>query len=221
MRARRFVVGLVLSGLLIGGSALPAKALLGVPAPPAPSATQLQTLATSLVPATPTVTPPTVDPNNPSLPYLPYVAVPSGLSAATGVLSPTTVLTCQAAYLGPLMGIVAISALSDAAGVDLPVKPSFLGPLFAPALSACLLAPYPTLTSCGPDGTITDQLATLPALPAAGPLPAVDPFASVPAPFASLVVMLGALQHDVGHYAYADSWSPKFANKVAAQLACQ
>jgi hypothetical protein len=131
------------------------------------------------------------------------------------------VLTCQASYLGPLAGIVALTALFDAAGVEPPVKPSFLGPLFGPVLTACVLAPFPTVNSCGPDGSITSQLSTLPPLPAAGPLPAVDPFASVPAPFASVVVMLKAIQTDVAHYAYADSWSPKFANRVAKQLGCQ
>ncbi len=220
MRARRLVIGLVLTGLLLGGSALPAKALLGIPTPPPPTPAQLQALATGLVPATPTIIVPTVDPQNPSLPFLPTVNVPPGLKPATGVLSPTTVITCQAASLGPLVGIVAMTAAFDAAGVEPPVKPGFLSPLFGPFLTACVAAPYATWSACGPDGDITAQLTGLPDLPAAGPAPSVDPFASVPAPFASLVNVLGGLQTAIKEYVYGGAPSLKFGDRVAKQLSC-
>lgn len=220
MRARRLVIGLVLTGLLLGGSALPATALLGIPTPPPPTPGQLQALATSLVPATPTVVPPEVNPDNPQLPNLPFVPIPAGLQPALGILSPTTVITCQVSYLGPLIGIVAVTAIFDAAGVDPPVQPSFLGPVWGPVTTACVLAPFPTYTSCGPDGTISEQLAGLPALPGAGPVPVPDPFSLLPAPFASVVVLLNAIQFDIEHYLYNGAPSPDFADRVADQLSC-
>jgi hypothetical protein len=216
---KRFVFGLAFTALMLMSSALPAKAVLGVDPPPVPSAGQLQGLILSLVPATPTVVPPTINPDDPQIPYLPYVAIPPGLTTAMGALSPTTVVTCQVAYLGPLVGLVAITAAFDAAGVDPPVKPSFLNPLFGPVTTACVAAPFPQYTSCGPDGQITDAINGLPALPAAGPV-SVDPFSLLPAPFASLVVVIASLDKDVAHYAYSDTIKPKLSKKVAKQLTC-
>jgi hypothetical protein len=204
---------------MLGGSVLPAKALLGIPTPPPPNAGQLQALATSLLPATPSVIVPTVNPDNPQLPNIPAAPLPPGLSPALGVLSPTTIATCQASYLGPIVGIVAMTAILDAAGIE-PVKPSFLGPLFGPVTNACVLAPFPVYTSCGPDSTVTEQLASLPALPAVGPLPVPDPFTLFPAPLAAVVVVLNAIQADVAHYAYGGAPSLKFADRVAKQLDC-
>jgi hypothetical protein len=223
MRNRRFVVGLVLSIVLFGAGALPAKAVLGVPTPPVPSPGQVQQLATSMVPPPPVVIVPSVpDPNNLQFPLvLPAVPIPSGARPALGVLSPTTVVTCQASYLGPLVAAVALSSVMDTAGQH-PIAPGFAGPVFGPVLTLCAAAPYPTVSSCGPDATIQDQLANHPDLPAApGGVPAVDPFASVPAPFASLVVMVGAIQYDVEHYVYFDSTALKVQHRVANQLECK
>ncbi|MEY2419527.1 MAG: hypothetical protein QOG90_2207 [Actinomycetota bacterium] len=222
MRNRRFVVGLVLTGLLLGAGALPAKALLGVPTPPVPSPGQLQSTVKSLVPAKPTVIVPTVpDPNHLALPILPYVAIPDGARPALGVLSPTAVVTCQVAYLGPLGGIVALSKVMDTLGQH-PVSPSFFSPAFGPVSTICTASAFPTVSSCGPDGTITDALADHPEVPALpGGVPTVDPFATVPAPFASLVVEIGAVQYDIAHYVYNDSAHLPLQKKVYTQLECK
>jgi hypothetical protein len=222
MRNRRFVIGLVLSAVLFGAGAVPAKAVLGVPTPPVPSPGQLQQMATSFVPPPPVVIVPSVpDPNNLQFPLvIPAAPIPAGARPALGVLSPTTVVTCQVSYLGPLGAAVALSKVMDTAGQH-PVAPGILGPAFGPALTLCTAAPYPTISSCGPDATIQDQLADHPDLPSVpGGIPAVDPFASVPAPFASLVVEIGAIQHDVEHYVYFDSTTLKLQDRVAEQLEC-
>jgi hypothetical protein len=222
MRNRRFVVGLVLTGLLFGAGALPAKAVLGVPAPPTPTPQSVEALAKTFVPARPNIILPGVpDPNHVTFPPVPYVAPPAGAGPALGVLSPTTVLTCQVAYLGPLGGIVLMTVVMDQLGQH-PVAPGFLNPAFSPAVTLCVAAPSPTVSSCGPDGTITDALANHPAVPALpGGVPTVDPFATVPAPFASVVVEIGAVQYDVEHYVYNDSTHLPLQHKVYNQLECQ
>jgi hypothetical protein len=221
MKMRGVLVGFAVCGVLFG-AALPAKAVLGVPTPPVPSPGQVQQLATSMIPPPPVVIVPSVpDPNNLQFPLvIPAVPIPPGARPALGVLSPTTVVTCQASYLGPLLAAVALSNVMDTLGQH-PVAPGVLGPAFGPVLTLCTAAPYPTVSSCGPDATIQDALAEHPELPAApGGVPAVDPFASVPAPFASLVVVLGALQYDVEHYAYFDTVQLGFQKRVAEQLEC-
>src|SRR5690349_13131504 len=154
MRIRRFVIGLALTGLLLSGGALPAKAVLGVPTPSVPSAGQLQQAAKSFVPPPPAVIVPSVpDPNHLTFPlFIPAAPIPPGARPALGVLSPTTVVTCQVSYLGPLGAAVALSKVMDTLGQH-PVSPGFLGPAFGPALTLCTIAPYPTVSSCGPDGT--------------------------------------------------------------------
>ena len=221
MRNRRIVIGLAFTVAALLGTALPAhaKAVLGVQLPPAPNPAQLQALIQSLIPEAPTVTPPDIDPQNPEIPNLPYVAVPPGLTPAMGLLSPTTVVSCQAAYLGPLVGIVAVTAAFDAAGIEPPIKPSFLNPIFQVLTTACVAAPFPKYTSCGPDAQLSGAIADLPALPAAGPV-SVDPFSLLPAPFASLVVLLAAVEGDVSHYVYQGKLKPKISNNVAKQLTC-
>lgn len=222
MRNRRFLIGLGLTVALLAVGALPARALLGVPTPPVPSPGQLQNTVKSLVPQQPTIVMPTVpDPNNLQFPVLPYVAVPSGARPALGVLSPTNVVTCQASYLGPLAAIVALSKVMDTVGQH-PLSPSFLSPAFGPVSTICTASAFPTVTSCGPDATITDALGDHPELPSVpGGLPSVDPFATVPAPFASLVVEIGAVQYDIEHYVYNDSTKLPLRNKVYNQLECK
>ena len=223
MRNRRFLIGLGLTAALLAGGALPAaQAVLGVPTPPVPSPGQVQATVKSLVPQKPTIVTPSVpDPNNLQFPILPYVPVPSGLKPALGVLSPTNVVTCQAAYLGPLVAIVALSKVMDTLGQH-PVAPSLISPAFGPVSTVCTASAYPTVASCGPDGTITDALANHPDLPSVpGGVPTVDPFASVPAPFASVVVEVGAVQNDVEHYVYYDSYRFTFQKKLAQQLECE
>jgi hypothetical protein len=221
MRKSRIVIGLTFTALALLGTALPAsaKSVVGVEVPPVPKPAHIQALVLSLVPATPTVTPPDIDPQNPELPNLPYVAVPPGLQPAMGVLSPTTVVSCQAAYLGPLVGIVAVTAVFDAAGIEPPIKPSFLNPLFQVATTACVAAPFPKYTACGPDTDISNRINNLPALPAAGPV-SVDPFSLLPEPFASLVVVLASIEGDVSHYLYQGKLKPKVSNNLAKQLTC-
>jgi hypothetical protein len=222
MRKRRFLTGLVATAVILGAGALPAKAVLGVPAPPVPSPGQLQQQVKSLTPQKPTVVVPGVpNPDNLQFPILPYVAVPPGLRPALGVLSPTNVVTCQGAYLGPLVGIVALSKVMDTVGQH-PIAPSFFSPAFGPVSTVCTASAFPTVSSCGPDGTITDALGDHPELPAVpGGVPSVDPFSSVPAPFASVVVEIGAIQNDVEHYVYNDAYRFNTQKKVATQLECK
>lgn len=217
---RRGIAGVLLAGLITFGWAVPAKA--AFEAPPVPTPAQLQATVKSLVPARPTVVPPDVDASNPTFPSLPYVAPPAGLQPALTVASPTTVLSCQAAYLGPLAAIVALSKVFATAGVDPPVAPSFLSPAFGPVTTACVLAPYPSISSCGPDGTITDALADHPdvPIPSVGGLPTVDPFASVPAPFASVVVILQSIENDLGYYVYGGQTPPEITEPVETELVC-
>ena len=219
MRMRGAVLGLVVIGLLAG--AAPARAILGVPVPPVPSAGQAQQTAKSLVPQPPNVIVPSVpDPNHLMFPPVPYVAPPAGLRPALGVLSPTEVLTCQVAYLGPLAGIVALTVVMEKAG-EHPVPPGFLSPAFSPVVTLCVAADFPKVKSCGPDATITGALANHPDVPALpGGVPTVDPFADVPAPFATVVVEVGAVQGDLEHYVYNDSVRLPLEHKLSKQLEC-
>jgi hypothetical protein len=222
MRNRRFVIGLVLTAVLLGASTLPAHAKL-VTAPPVPSPGQLQKTIKSFVPPVPVIIVPEVpDPNNLHFPLvIPAAPIPPGARPALGVLSPTTFTTCQVSYLGPLGAAVVMSKVMDTLGQH-PVAPGFWTPAFSPVLTICTLAPYPTVESCGPDGTIQDALADHPDVPSVpGGLPAVDPFAQVPAPFASLVVEIGAVQYDLEHYVYNDTTHLPLQKKVAKQLECK
>jgi hypothetical protein len=222
MRKWRFVIGLVAAGLIFGAGALPARAVLGVPTPPTPSPGQLQTVAQSFVPPTPVIIPPSVpDPNNLHFPLvIPAAPIAPGVRPALGVLSPSAFTTCQVSYLGPLVAAVAMANVMDTLGQH-PVAPGFWTPAFSPVLTVCTLAPYPTVESCGPDGTIQDTLADHPDVPSVpGGVPVVDPFAQVPAPFASLVVEIGAVQYDIEHYVYFDSTHLKLQKRVATQLEC-
>ena len=220
---KRFVLGLAFTALMVLGTALPAsaKSVVGVEVPAVPTPAKIQTLVRSMIPAAPSVAVPDIDPQNPQLPTLPYVAVPPGLQPLLGVAAPSTVVTCTASYLGPLVGIVAITAAMDAVPADLPIQPSFINPLMSLFTTACVLAPYPEIATCGPDGNIQKQLTSAPTLPAAGPVPSVDPFAFVPAPFASVVVIAQAIEKAVDHYLYNDAIKPKLTNKVAKQLTCK
>ncbi len=223
MRIRRIVTGLILSSLLFAGGALPAQAVLGVEQPPVPTPGQVEALVMSFVPATPGVPTPGVNPDNPQLPTLPYVAPPSGLVPALGVLSPTTVVTCQVAYLGPLGAVVVMTALLDALPPGtVPVQPSFLSPLFSPVVTACVLAPFPEYTACGPDQQIADALGgapSAPGVPVPG-VPSVDPFSTLPAPFASAVVIARAAELAVLHYVYNGTQPNKLTKNIANQMTC-
>ena len=221
MRKWRFVIGLVAAGVIFGVGALPARAAI-VPTPPVPSPGELQATVKSFVPPRPVIIVPSVpDPNNLQFPLvIPAVPIPPGARPALGVLSPTTFTTCQASYLSRLLLPIALAKVMDTAGQH-PVPNGFLTPALSPLLTICTLAPYPTVSSCGPDATIQDQLADHPDVPSApGDVPAVDPFAQVPAPFASLVVAIGALQYDLEHYVYSDSAHLKLQKRVATQLEC-
>lgn len=202
MRARRAVIGVFLAALLVGSLAGPAAAL---KAPPVPTVADLRKDIKSIVPKAPSVGVPNVSLQNPQIPALPYVAPPAGLTPALGFLSPANVISCQAAYLGPLGGVVAMTVLlGQLPDGTLPVQPSFLQPLFSPIVTACVLAPYPTVSSCGQDAAITKRLQNLPvpAIPSVSGVAVPDPFETAPAPFASLVVEVLALQTLVNHYVY-------------------
>ena len=221
MKTRGILLGVVVTVLLVAG-AVPAQALLGVEPPPVPTPGQLQALAASFVPDAPAVVPPaTPDPQDPQLPPPPFVNPPAGASPLLAAAGSASVLTCEAAYLGPLLGIVLITSLFDTAGVQPLVKPGFLSPAFSPVTNACVIAPYPSISSFGPDENITQQLASLPDAPGAGGVPTVDPFASAPAPFASLVVALLAAQDSVNQYAYGGEPGVNVAKTVTKRLACE
>ncbi|HVT78820.1 MAG TPA: hypothetical protein VHD87_17395, partial [Acidimicrobiales bacterium] len=206
------------------GGALPAqaKSVIGVPVPPKPTATSVEKTVKSMIPPKPAIVVPSApNPHNLQLPVLPVVFVPNGLRPALGVLGPTGVVTCQVSYLGPLGLIVVMSKAMDTLGQH-PFVPSLFSPLFSPVTTVCTAAPYPTVSSCGPDGTITHTLAKHPDLPTVpGGLPTVDPFATIPAPFASLVVEVGAVQTDVQHYVYNDTVKLTLQKKVEKQLECK
>ena len=178
MKIRRFVAGLVLAGAFVGVAA-PA-----VGADVVPTAEDIQQTIKDLTPQPPAVGVPSLDPANPQLPNLPYVQVPVALNPALGILAPAGVTTCQAAYLGPLGGAVALTVLlGELPDGTLPIQPSFLAPLTSPLTTACVLAPFPRWTACKNDAAIQEQSE------------------AVPAPFASLVVEVDAIQRIVSYYA--------------------
>lgn len=178
MRLRRFVAGLALTGAVVGAVAPAADAKV------VPTVEEVRRNIDELKPVAPGFSVPSINPQNPQLPVLPYVQVPAGLNPALGVLSPLGVVTCQAAYLGPLAGAVALTAVLDALPDDtLPIQPSFLSPALSPFTTACVLAPFPRWTACKNDAAIQAQSE------------------AVPAPFASLVVEVDAIQKIVSFYA--------------------
>ncbi|MDP1795555.1 MAG: hypothetical protein Q8K63_15565 [Acidimicrobiales bacterium] len=178
MKLRRFVAGFVLAGAVLGALAPAADAKV------VPTVEDIQRNIQDLKPVPPGFAVPTVDPQNPQLPVLPFVQVPAGLNPALYVLGPLGVTTCQAAYLGPLGGAVALTVVLDALPPDtLPIQPSFLAPALSPVTTACVLAPFPRWTACKNDKAIQEQSE------------------AVPAPFASLVVELDAIQKIVSFYA--------------------
>lgn len=195
---RRFAAGLVLVGAMLG-VALPAHADV------VPTADDIQRNVRELVPQPPAASVPSIDPANPQLPNLPYVAVPAGLNPALFVLAPAGVTTCQAAYLGPLGGAVALTVLLDELPDNtLPIQPSFLAPATSPLTTACVLAPFPRWTQCDNDAVIAEQAS------------------QVPAPFASLVVEVDALQKIVSYYALnREPFGRDVAGNLAKRLGCR
>jgi hypothetical protein len=195
---RRFVAGLVLVGAVLGLAAPAAHA--GV----VPTAKDIQRDIADLKLQPPAVGVPSVDPNNPQLPNLPFVSIPVGLSPALGIVAPAGVTTCQAAYLGPLLGAVGMTVVLDQLPDDtIPVQPSFLTPLFGPVTTTCVLAPFPRWTACTNDKTIADQAE------------------QVPAPFASLVVEIDAVQKIASYYALnREPFGRDLAGNHAKRLGC-
>ncbi len=184
MRVRRFVVGVLLLGLFSGGLARQAAA-----EPLAPGLPDIPL---------PGVGVPSIDPNNPQLPSLPFIPIPAEVMPFTGLISPVTPVLCTLSYLAPLAGAVAMTAIFQQLPVQPPVPPSFLSPLFGPVITACVIALFPDFKSCGPDADITAALATVGGSvpdPGVGAVPAVDPFATVPAPFASIVNEVQSIQN--------------------------
>jgi hypothetical protein len=216
------LVGLTLVGLMLGVTAFkPAPASAGV----VPNKQDIQRLVQGLKLAPPAIAPPKLDPKNPNLPPLPYVQVPPALNPALAVLSPAEFVVCQGAYLGPLLGVVALTVLLDQLPTEkVRIQPSFLSPAFGPVSTACVLAPFPWYTACKQDAAINKAIeAAKPKqdLPSVGPLPTVDPFANVPAPFASLVVEVDAIQNIVSFYGLNRTpIAGDPAGKLATQLAC-
>lgn len=174
---RRLVAGLVLAGTVLGIGAPVAQAKL------VPTKEEIQRDLRELKPVAPGVGVPSINPDNPQLPNLPFVTIPTGLNPALAVLAPAGVTTCQGAYLGPLVGAVAMTVVLDQLPDNtVPIQPSFLAPLFSPVTTACVLAPFPRWTECKNDAVIADQAE------------------QVPAPFASLVTEVDAVQSIVSFY---------------------
>ena len=208
MRLRHLLVGVVLLGMFSAGLAV--RAYAAAPSLPIPI---------------PEVGVPPFDPQHPQIPPLPYIPIPPQLYGLTGLISPVEPVVCNVSYLGPLAGIVALTAVFNQLPQQPPIPPSFLAPLFGPVTTACVLAAFPTITSCGPDAQITAQLHTIGnSLPNAGDaagLGTIDPFATVPAPFASVVVELFSIQHAIETYALSGKPSPvNFGDAVSDQLGC-
>ena len=193
-----------------------------------PNKQEIQRLLNDLKVQPPAIPPglPKLDPRNPNLPPLPYVVLPPGLSPALAVLSPAEFVVCQGAYLGPLVGVVALTVLLDNLPDDQTrIQPSFINPLFGPVSTACVLAPFPWFDTCTQDTAILDAIeAAKPKedIPSVGPIPTVDPFSFVPAPFASLVVEIDAIQNIVSYYALNRTPIPGDpAGTLAKQLGCK
>ena len=222
LRMRRLLVGLTLVGLMLGTMAFKAEAA----APKViPNKQDIQRLVQGLKVQPPAIAPPKLDPKNPNLPPMPYVQIPPALNPALAVLSPAEFVVCQGAYLGPLLGVVALTVLLDQLPTEkVRIQPSFLSPAFGPVSTACVLAPFPWYDQCKQDATIIKAIdAAKPKqdLPSVGPLPTVDPFANVPAPFASLVVEADAIQNIVSFYGLNRTPVPGDpAGALAKQLSC-
>lgn len=196
---RRFAAGLVLMGAVLGFVAPLAHADV------VPSAKDIQRNIKELKVQPPAVAVPTINPDNPQLPNLPYVQIPVGLNPALFVLAPAGVTTCQAAYLGPLGGAVALTVVLDSLpDGTLPIQPSFLAPATSPITTACVLAPFPRWTACTNDAAIAEQSE------------------AVPAPFAALVTEVDALQKLVSFYALnREPFGRDIAGNLAKRLGCK
>lgn len=222
MRVRRFIVGLTLVGVVLSGLTTSAFAA-EEPATPGfnvPTAEDVQAAIESLMLKPPTIGVPQFDPNDPQLPALPFVEVPPGLHPALGVLSPLGVSICQLGYLGPLVGVVALTAVFAALQTEPPVAPSFINPLFSPFNTVCVLAPFPQYKTCGPDTQINELLESgLPEVPSVGGL-SVDVFSLVPAPFASVIGTLAAIQTDIQAYVLNNGTPPDLTGPLVEQLGC-
>lgn len=199
MLVRRFVAGLALAGAVVGVWAPAAQAAV------TPSLDDIRRNIKELRLAPPSVGTPQVDPSNPQLPNPPFVQIPAGLSPALGVLSPAGVTTCQAAYLGPLLGAVGMTMLLDQLPPgSVPLQPSFLGPAFGPVTTTCVLAPFPRYTACTNDKAIADQSE------------------AVPAPFASAVTEIDAVQKIVSYYLLnREPFGRDIAGNMAKRLGCR
>jgi hypothetical protein len=201
------------------GAAAPPKAT----APKIPTPAELKADLKSITPILPAIGIPKIDPNHLQIPTLPYVQIPPGLAPAFGVLSPTGVTVCQAAYLGPLLGVVALTAGFAALGVKSPpVAPGFLAPAFGPIATLCTLSPFPTYKTCSIDTPINNELKShLPEIPSLGPTaPSVDVFADIPAPFASIVTLVNAVQVDIQDFVLNDAPPPDITGALASALKC-
>lgn len=198
MRLRRIVAGLALIGAVLGVAAPAANA--GI----VPTVAEIQRNIDELQLQPPAVAVPSFDPANPQLPSLPYVQIPVGLNPALFLLSPVGVATCQAAYLGPLGGAVALTLVLDQLpDGTLPIQPSFLAPATSPLATACVLAPFPRYTGCTQDAPIQEQSE------------------AVPAPFASIVTEVDALQKIVSYYALnREPFGRDIAGSLAKSLGC-
>ncbi len=196
---RRIAAGLALAGAVLGIAAPMAHA--GV----VPTAKDIQQTIKDLKVEPPSVGVPSIDPKAPQLPNLPYVAVPVALQPLLFVEAPLGVTTCQAAYLGPLGGAVALTVVLDALpDGTLPIQPSFLAPATGPLTTACVLAPFPRWTECKNDKTIAEQAS------------------QVPAPFASLVVEVDAIQKIVSYYGLnREPFGRDIAGTLAKRLECK
>ena len=204
MGLRRLVVGLLMVATLTCGLAVKAQAQVVPGAPDIP------------IPGVPAI-----DPSNPQIPPLPYVPIPEQLLVVTGLLSPVVPAFCQASYLGPLLSVVALTAVFKTLGVAPPVAPSFLNPLFGPLFTACVLAPNPTYFSCGPDAQITAAVGQVSdAVPSTGPAgPPPRPFDTIPGPFATVVAALYAVDAFIANVSGAPS-PLGFGDTVSTQLVC-
>jgi hypothetical protein len=216
MRVRRLIVGLTLVGVVLGGLA-PGASAAGGPTVPTPE--EIQRDIASIIPAPPQIGVPDIDPQHPQIPALPYVAIPPGLQPAFGILSPLGVPLCQAGYLGPLAGVVALTAVFAALPQEPPVAPSFISPLFGPVNTLCVLGGFPKYKTCGVDTQINDALKNGPELPSVGGI-SVDVFSMVPAPFATVIGVIAAVEVDIQDYVLNGTPPPDLVQPLVDQIGC-
>ena len=133
----------------------------------------------------------------PKAPALPYIEIPREVRPAFNLLSPVGAPMCQVGYLAP----------------------SFLSPLFSPFNTICVLTPLPKYRTCGPDPQIHQALRRLPEPPAVGGR-TVDVFADVPAPFASVVGTIAAVQFDIENYVPNGAPPPDITTPLVDQIGC-